>query len=320
MSEIAAPNGQAGATGIPDWVDMDYGYDTANPRKPNMRELMEALSGRSVEEMYADPSSNWQDISRQASDLLYGVVGSNEDTRDWLSIMSSDDIVGAARKATGAMYEPVIDIASEYSDNGVLLDQVAVLKDKSGSVLRSLSEHIESASETLNNFGATSASVPRDLAGKADSKFFSGDFITFLENFQSLYEREQFTAVDETPSAEAFAENAEDASDDRTRDSDSDLETSNITAHSINVEQLNTREVLRDLFDDLLDEYFEDLEIDWENKDLVIDGEVIYSGATQATESNAAEVAGTPATADQGLQFNDDPIVRVEDYDTGYYG
>ena len=234
--------------------------------------------------------------------------------------MSSDDIVGAARKATGAMYEPVIDIASEYSDEGVLLDQVAVLKDKSGSVLRSLSEHIESASETLNNFGATSASVPRDLAGKADSKFFSGDFITFLENFQSLYEREQFTAVDETPSAEAFAENAEDASDDRTRDSDSDFETSNITAHSINVEQLNTREVLRDLFDDLLDEYFEDLEIDWENKDLVIDGEVIYSGATQATESNAAEVAGTPATADQGLQFNDDPIVRVEDYDTGYYG
>ena len=320
MSEIAAPNGQAGATGIPDWVDMDYGYDTANPRKPNMRELMEALSGRSVEEMYADPSSNWQDISRQASDLLYGVVGSNEDTRDWLSIMSSDDIVGAARKATGAMYEPVIDIASEYSDQGVLLDQVAVLKDKSGNVLRSLSEHIESASETLNNFGATSASVPRDLAGKADSKFFSGDFITFLENFQSLYEREQFTAVDETPSAEAFAENAEDASDDRTRDSDSDLETSNITAHSINVEQLNTREVLRDLFDDLLDEYFENLEIDWENKDLVIDGEVIYSGATQATESNAAEVAGTPATADQGLQFNDDPIVRVEDYDTGYYG
>ena len=320
MSEIAAPNGQAGATGIPDWVDMDYGYDTANPRKPNMRELMEALSGRSVEEMYADPSSNWQDISRQASDLLYGVVGSNEDTRDWLSIMSSDDIVGAARKATGAMYEPVIDIASEYSDEGVLLDQVAVLKDKSGSVLRSLSEHIESASETLNNFGATSASVPRDLAGKADSKFFSGDFITFLENFQSLYEREQFTAVDEPPSAEAFAENAEDASDDRTGDSDSDLETSNITAHSINVEQLNTREVLLNLFDDLLDEYFEDLEIDWENKDLVIDGEVIYSGATQATESNAAEVAGTPATADQGLQFNDDPIVRVEDYDTGYYG
>ena len=320
MSEIAAPNGQAGATGIPDWVDMDYGYDTANPRKPNMRELMEALSGRSVEQMYADPSSNWQDISRQASDLLYGVVGSNEDTRDWLSIMSSDDIVGAARKATGAMYEPVIDIDSKYSDKGVLLDQVAVLKDKSGSVLRSLSEHIESASETLNNFGATSASVPRDLAGKADPKFFSGDFITFLENFQSLYEREQFTAVDETPSAEAFAENAEDASDDRTGDSDSDLETSNITAHSINVEQLNTREVLLNLFDDLLDEYFEDLEIDWESQDLVIDGEVIYSGATQATESNAAEVAGTPATADQGLQFNDDPIVRVEDYDTGYYG
>ena len=28
---------------IPGWVDPDYGYDPANPRKPNMRELMEAL-------------------------------------------------------------------------------------------------------------------------------------------------------------------------------------------------------------------------------------------------------------------------------------
>lgn len=34
---------------IPSWVDPDYGYDPADPRKPNMRELKEALSGRSVE-------------------------------------------------------------------------------------------------------------------------------------------------------------------------------------------------------------------------------------------------------------------------------
>ena len=80
---VAEPNKvQAeAAPQIPGWVDPDYGYDPANPRKPNMRELMEALSGRPVEALYADANSNWQDTSRLASELLYGVVGSNDDTK-----------------------------------------------------------------------------------------------------------------------------------------------------------------------------------------------------------------------------------------------
>ena len=81
---------------IPGWVDPDYDYDPANPRKPNMRELMEALSGRPVEALYSDANSNWQDTSRLASEFLYGVVGSNDDTRDWSAIMGSSDIVRAA--------------------------------------------------------------------------------------------------------------------------------------------------------------------------------------------------------------------------------
>ena len=48
---------------IPSWVDPDYGYDPQNPRKPNMRELMEAMSGKNVEDLYAEPNENWQKIS-----------------------------------------------------------------------------------------------------------------------------------------------------------------------------------------------------------------------------------------------------------------
>jgi hypothetical protein len=50
---------------IPSWVDPDYGYDPQNPRKPNMRELMEAMSGKNVEDLYAEPNENWQKISRR---------------------------------------------------------------------------------------------------------------------------------------------------------------------------------------------------------------------------------------------------------------
>lgn len=40
-----------------------------------------------------------------ASSLLYGVVGSNQDFRDWNAIMGAADPVLAARQATGALYQ-----------------------------------------------------------------------------------------------------------------------------------------------------------------------------------------------------------------------
>ena len=36
---------------ITSWVDPDYGIDVEKSRKPNMRELIEAISGKSVEEL-----------------------------------------------------------------------------------------------------------------------------------------------------------------------------------------------------------------------------------------------------------------------------
>jgi len=55
--------------------------------KPNMKQLMDA----GVD-------------STTASELLYGVVGANKDTRDWDAIMASGDPIAAARAATAAMY------------------------------------------------------------------------------------------------------------------------------------------------------------------------------------------------------------------------
>ena len=59
---------------------------------------MEAMSGKNIEDLYSGPEENWQKISRQASQMLYGVIGTNEDTRDWQSIMSSSDILDRSSK------------------------------------------------------------------------------------------------------------------------------------------------------------------------------------------------------------------------------
>ena len=170
---------------IPSWVDPDYGYDPQNPRKPNMRELMEAMSGENVEDLYAKPNENWQKISQQASEMLYGVVGANEDSRDWPSIMNSSNILTEAQKQTGVMYEPEVDIQSNFNSDGVLTDQIAVIKDNKGNTLRSLPSDITSAEEALLNFGATKESIPANLDELINPEKFDSNLLAFLKNFDN---------------------------------------------------------------------------------------------------------------------------------------
>ena len=62
--------------------------DTSRAARPNMREFMDATGAS----------------SQDASELLYGVIGSNGDYRDWGAIMASDNPIDAARAATGQLY------------------------------------------------------------------------------------------------------------------------------------------------------------------------------------------------------------------------
>ena len=168
---------------IPGWVDQDYSYDPQNPRKPNMREMMEALSGKAVEDLYKETDESWEKISRRASDILYGVVGSNEDTRDWLSIMESKDVLAEAREQTGAMYKPEVDIQSNLNQKGTPTEQIAIIKDSKGNTLASLSSNVAFAEETLLNFGATKECIPANLEDQVDPEIFDNDLLTFLKNF-----------------------------------------------------------------------------------------------------------------------------------------
>ena len=175
------PNHQV-TSKIPPWVDPNYGYDPENPRKPNMRELMEALTGKSVEETYED-GENYDSIRYNASEILYGVVGLNSDTRDWLAIMDSEDILATARSETGIMYGTKVDIESIFDDNGSLRQQIAVLQDKSNNTLRQIPTNISLAEKTLKNFGATQSSIPTNLDDKVVNEKFEQNLLSFLQNY-----------------------------------------------------------------------------------------------------------------------------------------
>ena len=183
--QVALPEKEKLESEIPNWVDLDYSYDPLNPRKPNMRELMEAIAEKDLEDLYAETDENWQKIRHKASDILYGVLGSNNDTRDWVSIMASDNILVAAREQTGVMYKTEVDIQSNFNDDGILTEQFPIIKDSKGNTLRSLSSDITSAEETLLNFGATKASIPTNLDEKIDPEKFDANLLTFLKNFDN---------------------------------------------------------------------------------------------------------------------------------------
>jgi hypothetical protein len=71
--------------------------------KPNMREMLEIISGQSLDDnFYQRPDA--QELVSKASNVLYGDIGANMDARDWGAIMKSPDVYAAARDGLKTMY------------------------------------------------------------------------------------------------------------------------------------------------------------------------------------------------------------------------
>ena len=90
VNAVAMAN-DAPAQSFDDYMAMNLlgtNLDTSRTARPNMREFMDATGAS----------------SQHASELLYGLIGSNGDYRDWVAIMASDNPIDAARAATGQLY------------------------------------------------------------------------------------------------------------------------------------------------------------------------------------------------------------------------
>jgi hypothetical protein len=173
---------------IPSWVDPNYSYDPSNPRKPNMLEFRTAISNERMKGNHSGYDETNPDLSTQAAELLYGVVGSNKDTRNWSEIMGSEKVLDAARLETGIMYGPKVQIKSIFDDNGTLTEQVAVLTDRNENTLRAIPTDLKMAEETLRNFGATRTSLPVNLGDNVIPEKFGDNLLNFLVNFDKASE------------------------------------------------------------------------------------------------------------------------------------
>ena len=108
--------------------------DEARRNRPNLKAFMD-ITNLSVTD---------------ASELLYGVIGSNADLRDWSKIMASGNPVDAARAATGQLYKS----DKEYE----LVNHSSYGEAEYDDVLNSLSLSSQTVLRQQGNF----ATVQRD--------------------------------------------------------------------------------------------------------------------------------------------------------------
>jgi hypothetical protein len=107
---------------------------------------------------------------RDACSMIFGVVGSNTDVRDWSAIMASDDPVTAARQATAQMYGRT-DItprsnASYMNNNNTLAREgnfaIRQLKDGQGQVTEQGLKLIDAQGLVLRDAGGSAKKIARN--------------------------------------------------------------------------------------------------------------------------------------------------------------
>ena len=170
---------------IPKWVDDDYlssyvsSVKQGNPRKPNNREMTEMIAGVPVEQLYGTmDSSQWSKYTGLSSDLLYGVVGSNQDTRNWEAIMASDNPVIAAQVATSQMYggttvkyqsggyqtDEAGNTVLDSNGNPVKLPPSTYIVGGNGTILTSLNiNNVQDMTRQLTKFGVQTVDWVSDV-------------------------------------------------------------------------------------------------------------------------------------------------------------
>lgn len=128
--------------------------ETSQAHRPNVKEFMDRSGAPFLD----------------ASELIYGVVGSNTDVRDWSGIMASDDPISAARQATGQMYgrtdiTPRTDATYMGASDTVAKEgnfAVRLLKDEDNQVVDQGLKLIDAQGLLLRDAGTTPETIARN--------------------------------------------------------------------------------------------------------------------------------------------------------------
>lgn len=128
--------------------------ETSQAHRPSVKEFMDRTGAPFLD----------------ASELIYGVVGSNTDVRDWSAIMASDDPISAVRQATGQMYgrtdiTPRTDVTYMEASDTVAKEgnfAVRLLKDQDNKVVDQGLKLIDAQGLLLRDAGSSPETIARN--------------------------------------------------------------------------------------------------------------------------------------------------------------
>lgn len=157
--------------------------DSAKNARPNIKEFMDK-TGATFED---------------ASEIVYGVIGSNTDTRNWSAIMNSTDPMTMARQATGLMYNQPTSLTDKtnpsnesmkivaqsgnftlnqhHDDEGNITYQGIGLSDSQGNLLRSVGSSAEQIQRNAWLFGFDTQPLQNLIE---PAKTMSNDIVTAI--------------------------------------------------------------------------------------------------------------------------------------------
>ena len=151
--------------------------------KPNLKDFVTKIYGETPNEIYDRSPKEYEEVCLAASELLYGVVGSIDDSRDWSRIMNSADPVRETRKQTQELHGAYVEIESVKLTDGSEV-QLASLKNNYGMTLRGIdADKVEDIEFMLKNFGLSEGSISSEVISKVDASMLHRSIKQALVNF-----------------------------------------------------------------------------------------------------------------------------------------
>ena len=257
--------------------------------KPTVKELMDATG---------------LEFSEAGSMIGVGAAG-HADYRDWKKIMSSDDPAAALSAANGQLFSASVEWDPYGSDTNAL-DPTRVIAQSGRYALYRLDNISgENGYVTLqmldgNDRRLTQAGVTADQI-LSNAKIYGADVSDLVQlvnildasslGLQSAMRQAVATASTDTQTGMAFEVGSETELSDGFADWSQHSVTDTLVEEPperVNQELQSSSPISEQAGNDLLSEFFDNLEINWDDFEILLDGKVIYDGNPPATVGQSA--------------------------------
>ena len=244
----------------------------ARASRPNMKQFMDATGASAA----------------VASEMLYGVIGSNSDLRNWDAIMASSNPVAAARAATRQLYNSDLTYQLGQDSSFGTVDYTKAVAEQSVNVETLVAQSgnfaLSAADGGAHIYLTTSTGLLLRGAGSSAEQI---GHTAWLFGFDTEDQAELLDSAAELDPKLASEMSQSMGPTDWSQHSVTDTLVEE-PPERVNQELQSSSPISKQAGIDLLSEFFDNLEINWDDFEILLDGKVVYDGNPPATVGQSA--------------------------------